>query len=252
MNPIDAHVHLGNFPLGSLTEKLNVFGGLKLSHKAIHDILMKNTSGHRLDVKKFLSGNNLSGCVLVPLSKKDENFLENVRIKNVFRLKFFDYNTVRCELDGFDGYKIHPIIEKIDINSDKYSDFFATAAKKKIPLLIHIGFYPLKHHEKFGAIGRLEKLLDDHKLKMVVCHGGGEHWKKLAELSKSYEFYTDLSLCSHSAVERLYQELGAKKLIFGSDYPLGDPGTRNKIISRIANGEDLKKILYKNTLKLFG
>ncbi len=252
MNPIDAHVHLGDFPFGSVTENLNVFGGLKLSHKIIHDIVMKGASGYKLDIKKFLHDNNLSGCVLVPLSKNDENFLRDIRIKNVFRLKFFDYNNAKCKPGGFDGYKIHPIIEKIDINSARYSGFFGAAAKKKVPLLIHIGFYPLKHHETFGAIDKLEKLLDDYKLKIVVCHGGGEHWKKLADISQNYDFSADLSLCSPMVTQRLYEEMGAKRLVFGSDYPLGDPEIRKKIISKIACGDDLEKILRKNALKLFG
>jgi len=248
---IDAHAHLGNFPFGPITERLDVFGGIKFSHKAIHNLIMRGVSGHNLDVKEFLSKNDLGGCVLVPLSKRDESFIKNLKIKNVFRLRFFDYHTKRCEPNGFDGYKIHPVIERLNINSEKYASFFHVAEKKRIPLLIHLGFYPLEHHQEFGALKKLENLLDEYKLKIIVCHGGGEHWKKLSDMSDNYNFFTDLSLCSLEAIKHLYLKMGAERIIFGSDYPLGDPKRRKEMIAKIASGEDLKKILYKNTLKLF-
>ncbi len=252
MKSIDAHVHMGNFPFGRFTERLNVFDRPKLHHKLFHDIIMKGASGHVLDIKRFLERNDLDGCVLVPLSKRDEDSMRGVKIKNVFRLRFFSYGTRMCKLDGFDGYKIHPVIENMDINSHNYGEFFASAEKKKVPLLVHAGFYPLKRHAQLGAVKKLRALMDAYNLRIMVCHGGGEYWSELMRMSHNYDFSVDLSLCSPRVIESFYGSMNANRLVFGSDYPIGNPVLRRELINGIVGRKDAKKILYGNALRFFG
>ncbi len=251
MKPIDAHVHLGNLRIGGIVERMDIFRNARVSHSMLHRFIMKAASGHRLDVKKFLGEYGLGGCALVPLSKQDENYIRGIKIKNVFRLRFFDRHTEKCEPNGFDGYKIHTVIENLDILSDSYSEFFSAAARKKVPLEVHVGFYPLKNHTKSGAMHKLKSLLDSYDLRLMVCHAGGEHWKELISMSENYDFYIELSLSSKKAVSALHDNVSADRLIFGSDYPIGDPLFRKDMISEIAGKKDSDKMLRKNAIRFF-
>ena len=132
--------------------------------------------------------------------------------------------------------KIHPCIQLFDPASPKYRKFFATAAKYKIPVLIHIGQeYALPGIRKEMNYSRLEKLapLLETGCKVIAAHGCGysilnerKDFNKVLELLRKYKnFYLDNSALSTGhrkkrAFSIINDTLALERTVFGTDFPV--------------------------------
>jgi len=130
---------------------------------------------------------------------------------------------------GFVGAKIHPPIFKIQINDPAIDDFFAAAEELRIPIVIHTGV-----HGWF--LSRYRPILIDDvaqrhpELPIIIAHVGGTAFfeEAFAVICNNKNCYAGITQVrrentpfhiSNDRIRILLRTVGARKLIYGADYP---------------------------------
>ncbi|MGD9948178.1 MAG: amidohydrolase family protein [Desulfobulbus sp.] len=90
---------------------------------------------------------------------------------------------------------------------------------------------------------------------IIIPHLGGLNggYRALDEAGiwKRDNVYADTALASTSELHHFIEHYGADKLLFGSDYPFGDPGCELRKIDRLPlNRDDFEKVVAGNILNL--
>jgi hypothetical protein len=133
---------------------------------------------------------------------------------------------------GFRGIKIHPEIQRIDLEDPGLDGFFAAAERLRLAVITHTGVlrgnWPLLKYEP-----RLfEPFIADHPgLNLILAHAGGvAYFRQVLPLLQSYpNAYADLAGVLvrspwYIPLPELYlaRDLGVTgRLIYGADWPWG-------------------------------
>jgi len=157
---------------------------------------------------------------------------------------------------GLHGIKIHPDIQGFAIDDERMLPVYALCQDAQLPILMHTG----DHRYNFSNPDRLLPILKAFpRLTVIGAHfGGWSVWDEAAEKLSGYpNFYVDTSstFCDISAekVSGLIDKYTADKVLFGTDYPLGDCGKEIALLEKAVDSQvSLKKILYGNAAKIFG
>ncbi len=125
---------------------------------------------------------------------------------------------------GFAGIKLHPDMQKFQIDEERSLKMLAAFAGK-LPVLIHTGDY---RYDNSGP----ERILHVHEelpeLTMICAHlGGWSEWDKAARLLPGHGLYVDTSsalfyLTPERATE-IIRSFGADHVLFGTDFPMWTP-----------------------------
>ncbi len=149
---------------------------------------------------------------------------------------------------GLKGIKLHPDFQKFPIDSPKAYPIYE-AVQGRIPILFHIG--DPRYH--YSNPKRLAKVLDDFpKLQVIGAHfAGWSEWDDAAKYLKSYRLWVDSSSTSHwvspEKMRHLVDVFGVDSVLFGSDYPMWNPGDELKVLNRLGlSSQQLEQILHKN------
>lgn len=156
---------------------------------------------------------------------------------------------------GLKGVKLHPDFQKIAIDDPCCQEIYRLCSGR-IPVLLHTGDYRYDYSNPDRMKRMLEKFPD---CTFIGAHfGGWSVWDEAAEkLSEYPNFYVDTSSSfsdiSVEKVAELIKIYTADKVLFGTDYPLGNSSTEIEQLKKSVDSEEsLKKILYTNAVKLFG
>jgi len=161
----------------------------------------------------------------------------------------------RCESRyGVRMLKIHPFCHEYPVGGDGYRAFWEYADEKELVVLTHTWESDKNcGPQLFGKIAR-----EHPKAKIILAHAGGtqEGCRQTIEVIKEHEnLYLDTatSQLHVGMIERFVAEVGADRVLFGSDIPLLDPAAQ---LGRIAFAkipeEDKQKILGLNIKRLLG
>jgi predicted TIM-barrel fold metal-dependent hydrolase len=155
---------------------------------------------------------------------------------------------------GLRGIKLHPDMQRFNIDDEKMMDIYALL-EGRLPVIFHTGDY----RYSWSHPSRLARVLDAFpELVAIAAHFGGWSLFDLAlEYFKDRNCYLDLSSSIPFLGARRTEELigiyGAGRILFGSDYPMWDPGTElERFQSLRLSGEDREKILGGNALRIPG
>jgi predicted TIM-barrel fold metal-dependent hydrolase len=126
---------------------------------------------------------------------------------------------------GLRGVKFHPDMQKFHIDDERMMKIYALL-EGNLPVIFHTGDYryPYSHP------ARLAPVLDAFpRLTVIAAHFGGWSLFDLAlEYFRERRCYFDLSSSIPYLGQRRAEELirlyGAERMLFGSDYPIWDPG----------------------------
>ncbi|MDR1156722.1 MAG: amidohydrolase [Oscillospiraceae bacterium] len=153
---------------------------------------------------------------------------------------------------GLRGIKLHPDMQLFYIDDEGMYEIY-DMLQGRLPLLLHCGDY----RYEYSHPARLAKVLDLFpKLTVIAAHFGG--WS-LFDLAREYlgkrSCYLDVSssimfLGLRRAAEliRLY---GAERILFGSDYPMWDPGEEKRRVDAMGlSDRELALIYEKNALHI--
>ncbi|MDR2371244.1 MAG: amidohydrolase [Treponema sp.] len=153
---------------------------------------------------------------------------------------------------GLKGIKLHPDMQKFDIDDKKMMDMYAMLEGRMIAIF-HTGDY----RYGFSHPSRLAKVLDAFPaLTAVAAHFGGWSLYDLAlEYFRGRSCYLDVSSAiPYLGMERareLIRIYGAERILFGSDFPMWDPASCLEEFNRIDLRDDERElILYKNALRI--
>jgi predicted TIM-barrel fold metal-dependent hydrolase len=126
---------------------------------------------------------------------------------------------------GLKGIKLHPDMQKFNIDDPPMMDIYALL-EGRLPVVFHTGDY----RSDCSHPRRLARVLDNFpKLVAVAAHFGGWSLYDLAlEYFRDRFCYLDVSSAipylGNRRAEELIKIYGPERILFGSDYPMWDPG----------------------------
>jgi predicted TIM-barrel fold metal-dependent hydrolase len=155
---------------------------------------------------------------------------------------------------GLKGIKLHPDMQKFNIDDDRMMDIYALL-EGRLPVIFHTGDY----RYPFSHPARLARVLDNFPgLCVVAAHFGGWSVFDLAlEYFRDRRCYLDVSSAIPFLGKKRSAELiriyGAERILFGSDYPMWDPGyCLQDFLTLDLTDAERELILYKNALEILG
>jgi predicted TIM-barrel fold metal-dependent hydrolase len=160
---------------------------------------------------------------------------------------------------GIRGVKLQPNFQAFAPDDRRLWPLYQ-AAQGRLILLFHSG-QEIKPLERIHATP--ESLARVHQefpgLTMVIAHMGGyQLWEAVREHLVGREVYFDTSYCRDEDLSRdefleLVRAHGAKKVVFGTDYPWGDPGRDIARLCELGLSEgELEAVAWGNAARLLG
>ena len=158
----------------------------------------------------------------------------------------------RCISAGMVGVKIHPDSHQCMIDDEKYRPVWEFANEHHLPLLSHTstnGKNPVKAFEKLAETYP--------NVSMILGHSGfGSEGadQSIEAAKKSQNIYLEItgSVIVYGTLERMVEELGAERVLFGTDLPFIDPRPQ---LGRVAfakiTDEEKRQILGRNAVSIF-
>lgn len=149
----------------------------------------------------------------------------------------------------FIGLKPYYSFNQYDLLGDKYDKWFEYGNKNKLIMLVHSGLQGIA--EKVDVLS--QKYPD---MAFLLAHSGSSYWaarENIAVAKKRDNVFLEITYTSltNGIIEYMVEEVGADKVIFGTDMPMRDPAPQLAWVcyARISM-EDKKKILAGNISKL--
>lgn len=164
-------------------------------------------------------------------------------------------DVARAVDSGLRGVKLHPDFQRCPLDGEATLRAFEAFAGT-LPALIHLG----DARYDFSSPARAARLLRTFPEAAVIgAHlGGWTRWEEGAEaLSGFPNLYVDTSSSLYELApddaRRLIRRFGADRALFGSDYPMWDPGEElNRVRALGLTRAEEDSILFGNADRLFG
>ena len=167
----------------------------------------------------------------------------------------------RClDQPGFRGIKIHPYCDQVPVEDPRYEPVWKFAVARDVPVLSHT-WQSLRYYDPlcdFCTPARFARVLETHpEVKIILGHSGGEYDGILEaiEVAKAFpNVYLDTasSRTYPGVVSMLVKEVGAERVLYGSDTPFLTPVTQvGKVVFAGITEEEKRLILGLNAAKLF-
>lgn len=235
MKVIDAHTHLGDFP---------VFGVSIDSSQLIH--LMDQYEIEKAVVSAL--PNTLTQRAL-------ETYPD--RLTGLVRVNPFDSDVPeiinKAILEwGFKGVKLNPLFNNFLPDSKVVYPVMDQAAKLKLPVLIHCG------HPPWSLPWSFERLAERYSdVTIIMAHMGHGHIVYINGALDVAEDYPNImvdtaGMTMHTKIKEAVNRLGVDRVMYGSDTPLGHPGWEIPKVKVAGLDEDqLQHVLYKNAIKIY-
>lgn len=242
MNIIDVHTHYGKWPFPmanvSPTEMVATLKRWDIQTAVVSSslaIVYDFREGNRALAEAIESQPELLGYVVLNLNYPEESAREM---------------ETYLARPGFVGVKIHPLYCRQKINSPNGQWLAAKMAEYGRPLLLHTYSSPLESPWNVVPIARAFP-----SLPIIVAHMGGDAWQEgIAVAKEAPNLYLEpcATWADADKVAVAVREIGAERMLFGSDYTLFDPGhTLGMIEDAGLSAEERALILYGNAARLF-
>ncbi len=243
MRIIDGHIHAGRW-------SPNAFCGRGVEFE---------------EIDKCLEECGLDGGVLTSTDLRENDKVLEFINRTTKRYWFFpwvnpastdDLSYLRQRLSRIHGMKLHPSCDKIRVNDKRVVPYIEFARDQNLPVMIHCGRWQEMSSYKYA----IEVAARYPECTFILSHMGGdtpELEMATIEAVKSANlknvFLGIEGVREYWAVEEAISQLGADRVIFGSDFPLGHPKMYLALVEvlRISDGER-SKILGENILRILG
>lgn len=241
---IDAHDHLGKWGTfyiprgGTIGQMLACAARLGISKLCI--------AAHASIGPDYLYGNDR---VYDAIQKYPDKVIGYVTVNPNYP-EDMKHELARCFVrKGFRAIKFHPACHGQAPDCRNYTPAYEEAERRDCPVLIHVW-----GRSDVEAADRAASRFPD--VKIILAHTGGDPEAMPAALdviSRHENVYGDLALSAppQGNVEWLVREVGARKIIFGTDMPFVDPGAG---LARVAmadiSPDEKKDIFARNIMRL--
>lgn len=167
-------------------------------------------------------------------------------------------NLASLHRHGIRGVKVHPLFQNVSLENERLWELFE-AFGSDIAVITHVGAGGSGHVNELSTPRMLRDIIRTFpQLRLVACHFGGYHMLHEAEeelrglpvvLETSWP--PALAQVDPSTVRRLISKHGAERVVFGSDWPMTDPGAEINAIRALGLGEETeRKILGGNLARV--
>ncbi|NJC71882.1 amidohydrolase family protein [Planosporangium thailandense] len=196
----------------------------------------------------------------------------NEFIGTVPRDRLLPFGTVHPELsveenlkhlrdNGIVGVKLHPLFQSVSLADPKVHEILAALAAEGIPVVTHAGAGGDQEASDRGAPHLLRKVADTiPDLTLVACHYGGYH-----RLDEAQEHVVGTRVVIETSwpptmaeleperIRDLVRTHGADRVVFGSDWPMANPGAEIAAIRNLGLTRDEEDaILGGNLARILG
>lgn len=161
---------------------------------------------------------------------------------------------------GCVGIKIHPSLSQVYPDDPSYEPVWRLAAERGVPIVAHSwAISPYNPTQRFSTPDHFEHYLAKYpQVNLVLAHSGGLYAGHLAaaDLGRRYHnVYLDISgdVYSFGLLEWLVGQIGAERVLFGSDAPaFCDPRTQmGRVLDADLTIDQKRSILGENACRLF-
>lgn len=251
---IDTHMHLGPiqghydypFPPKKLLELMDQ---LEIQYAISAHNSPLGSNGFELGEKQTEEAYKMSGGRFRAYHYYDPRIAER-------SLSFMERN-----LDNgiYIGIKIHPSFNYTDAADERYRPMWEFARAHNLPVLSHTwDLSPTNPKQKFSHPTAFVKYLEEYSdVPFIMGHSGGRYNAIVQAVEVGQKFpqvYFDIAGDIHisSLVEYLTNNVGDKRVLYGSDYAMMDPRTMlGAVLGADISMASKERILYDNAAELF-
>ena len=162
----------------------------------------------------------------------------------------------RIESIGLKGVKIHPDIQRVDIDDKRLMALYE-AIEGRMPLYLHMG--DLREEFRYSATEKLANIKKRFpKLEVVAAHlGGYGAWDKIGLLTDFDRIWFDASsalwVIDSDYAKKVIDALGTNRVMFGTDYPVFYANEELERFMKLDFDDNIRAdILYNNAARFLG
>lgn len=172
-----------------------------------------------------------------------------------------DYHDITGEAEriaalGLKGVKIHPDIQRVDIDDKRLMALYE-AIEGKLPIYLHMG--DSREEFRFSATEKLAKIKKRFpNLEVVAAHMGGyTAWDKIGLITDFDKMWFDTSsttwVIDSKECKHIIEALGTERVMFGTDYPVAYENEELDRFMKIELDDKVRDdILYNNAARFLG
>lgn len=175
------------------------------------------------------------------------SYLESLISERIF-VYWFVWNDFLLPRQGFSGIKWHRHSNEPEYlyDSEKCTRFIEHICNLHLPIIIEDEF-----ERTLELVNRI-----DHQTVVIIPHFGGLNggYARLKEagLFENTTVYVDTALADSHEIVDFAADYGTNRILFGSDFPFGDPAYERYKLEQIFSGKTLEKVLAQNLLTILG
>ncbi len=155
------------------------------------------------------------------------------------------------------GIKIHPIVGGFACNGlfEATKDVLALASENNLPVSIHTGHIPVEALTDLSGCTQtlaLEPLISAFpKCQFILNHMGWEQWRDALQLAHKYpNIILETSWQPARIIRRVVDDVGANRVLFGSDFPLFQQEQALKHVRSALTEDEFTMVTSANALRL--
>ncbi len=208
MKCVDMHVHLGASKDGARLGQAEI-------RKFLDDLPISHMVVFPVDETGAGSYQKLNDQVAA-LAAKDKRVIGFCRL-NASRPQAALQELERSVKLGLRGVKLHPRAEAFSPNQAAL--LMPEIEKKKLPVILHTSHEPDCRPRDWAPL-----FLKYKKIFFILAHAGKDLYREAAMLASRFSnVYLDTATLSYYRTSFLFQNAGARKLVFASDAPYSHP-----------------------------
>ena len=215
---------------------------------------------------------NISRSILIahpPLISNDfilelaKNYSQFIPVVNIPKTARDPARLLELYIDrGAKALKIHAAADGLDTMDEHYHTLLKVAQKKKLPVIIHTGaleISPFYQEPDLGHAEHFESWIQEYKTNFILAHMNIHFPQVAIDYCKKYKnVYTDTSWQSKENILDAINQIGAEKIMFGTDWPIigNNIEVSIKRLNELKESKDIStaqynKIISGNAKKLF-
>ncbi|MCK5449410.1 amidohydrolase family protein [Candidatus Pacearchaeota archaeon] len=203
---IDAHMHLGSLP----------FKGKNWGNQEEYKLILKETGITKYCATPIGLPENFSHNTTPNNNSVLEESEKDSALIPIYWFNVFD---IPDKIDSrYKAIKFHPDIGQIPIDDKKVIEF---VNKINFPVFIHTN-----EAKEYSTLKKIISLAKQVEVPVIAVHSGSvtKTFFKLHDYEFPDNVYFETSGIQYSIIlKKIYEMVGAEKIILGSDYPFGDP-----------------------------
>lgn len=154
---------------------------------------------------------------------------------------------------GLKGVKIHSDMQQVALTDPRMDAIYDACQQMNCPMLLHMGDSRY-HYDNPAQVPQVLRRFP--RLTLICAHMGGyTEWDAACEHLLKENVFVDTSSTYFAVGAQRWQQLvrafGANRVLWGSDYPMWDPGEEKRLFESLdLTSSEREKIFYRNAESL--